>query len=309
MNWRTNISHLLWLMAVACTSPTADESIEATYNTSHLIEIDKFKALQHNDSVVVIDFRNPDEYAAGHIPGALNIWRPDIENDSLPYNGVVAPKQKIEKLFGGLGIRNDDFLIIYDNNASCDAARLWWVLDYYGYQKTALLHGGLKAWSEVGELSSKTVTRRASEFILPSSPLAKHYISLSEMTKTYSDPAVKVIDNRSEAEYQGLYMKTNAFDSGRIKGSIHIDWLKTVNYAEQTFMPKSYLRNLFESNGIDSLSDIIVYCHSGVRSAHTVFVLTELLGYKNVRNYEGSWVEWSYHQMPVEREDLPITNL
>lgn len=305
MNWKISItSHLVCLLAYSCTLSTIDENSIATYKSRHLIEVSELVEIIDSDSVVIIDFRKPSEYKKGHLLGALNIWRPDIENDSINYRGVRASKKKIEKLFSELGIRNSDFLIIYDNNASCDAARLWWVLDSYGFDRTALLHGGIHAWKKNGSLSHENEAKSASKFVLPDQVDTQHYIGFQEMAKTYSDASIKLIDNRSEGEYQGFFMKPGAYDSGRIEGSINIDWAHSVDHQNQTFKSELDLRTTFDSYGIEPLSDIVVYCHTGVRSSHTVFVLTELLGYKTVRNYDGSWVEWSYNKMPLVRSTV-----
>ena len=312
MNWNKNISLFLMLCAVhwSCsTDALREDYFESDEQKSkHLIGADKLAQILDNDSVVVIDFRREKEYIKEHIPGALNIWRSDIENDKIAYKGVIAPKRKIEELFSRLGIRNSDFIVIYDNNGSCDAARLWWVLDHYGFEKTALLNGGLEAWKN--EYIPQIATQRtASEFSLPEEGYeSKHYISLDDLVLQYMDTSITLIDTRSMDEYLGHYMKAGALDSGRIPRSINIDWMETVNTETQTFKTAKELRKLYQSYDVDSSSNIIVYCHTGVRSAHSVFVLTEILGYPNVRNYEGSWVEWSHHKMPLERGTRVVNN-
>lgn len=307
MSWKINLFvSISGLIIGSCNSPAVEEISDTNYVTNHLMEVPELETIINNDTIVVIDFRRPSEYAVGHLPGALNIWRPDIENDSIDYQGVMASKLKIENLFSNLGISTSDFLVIYDNNASCDAARLWWVLDYYGFDRTALLNGGLNAWNDVNEITDKIIVRNETEFVLPDQSNSNHYISFEEMSKTYISSSLKIIDNRSMEEYQGLSMKSGAYDSGRIEGSINIDWTEFVNYENQKFQSEAVLKDIFKSNGIEPLSDIVVYCHTGVRSSHAVFVLTELLGYQNVRNYEGSWVEWSYYKMPATRSSLSI---
>jgi thiosulfate/3-mercaptopyruvate sulfurtransferase len=305
-----NLSRILFLIVIiiqwSCENTISKEkNISSVFETKQLIEVDNLARILNDDNVIVVDLRKPEQYKEGHIPGAINIWRNDMENDSLAYGGMIAPKLKIEILFSKLGIDNNDFVVIYDNNASCDAARLWWVLDYYGYQKTALLNGGLKAWQKTGELSKEVILRKEASFKLPKEYISRRYIGHDEMANIYNNSGLIILDSRTADEYNGKYIKAGAFEQGRIPGSVNIDWAETMDYDNnQTFKNKNELKALYRTKGIDSASDVVVYCHSGVRSAHTTFVLTELLGYKKVRNYEGSWTEWSYHKMPFERDSL-----
>jgi thiosulfate/3-mercaptopyruvate sulfurtransferase len=101
-------------------------------------------------------------------------------------------------------------------------------------------------------------------------------------------------------------MKAGAFSNGRIPGSVHLDWMETVNQEDHRFKSVDDIASIYGALGMDEDSEIVTYCHSGVRSAHTFFVLTQLLGYKNVKNYDGSWIEWTYHNLPVEVDSLAI---
>ena len=105
----------------------------------------------------------------------------------------------------------------------------------------------------------------------------------------------KLIDTRSASEYNGEFQKKGAFMAGMIPNSIQIDWAEAIDYnGDKRFKSLNELESVFTRNGIQKEDQIIVYCHSGVRSAHTTFVLTQLLNYTNVKNYDGSWIEWSY---------------
>jgi len=302
---------LLWLVAlVGCESVTQQqkevkEKTPRLFNTKHLITIDELMAIKDQDSVVVIDMRKPDEYAQGHIPGAVNIWRSDVENDTMPYGGMMAPKVKIEALFSRLGIKSTDYLVIYDDKSCCDAARLWWVLDYYGFDHTALLHGGIKNWSAIAEITTKVAQRPETNFKLPDVTFIDRYVGLDEMKTLLNSGTAQLIDCRTPEEYTGAVLKKGAFEKGRIPGSINIDWTMAMDYDKQIFNDPDHIRAIYEAQGFDSTSLIVAYCHTGVRSAHTTFVLTELLGYKNVRNYDGSWTEWSYFkELPRETGEM-----
>jgi thiosulfate/3-mercaptopyruvate sulfurtransferase len=215
---------------------------------------------------------------------------------------MMASKLKMENLFSNLGIRNDNYLVLYDNRGSCDAARLWWILDYYGFQNIALLNGGLKEWVKEDSLSNESPTGNKSEFKLSKENFNERTISLEEFYNAINDSSLVIIDSRSSEEYSGDQLKKGAFDKGRIPGSINIDWTEAINYDEGTFKTREEIKDIYAAKGIDSTSNVVVYCHSGVRSAHTTFVLTEILGYKNVKNYDGSWIQWSYLKLPIERD-------
>jgi len=292
------------LIALAVGCKHSEDKTDVSFKHTPLIEAHALANIIYEDSVVVVDMRKPEDYQKGHIPGAVNIWRTDIQTDTLPYTGMIASKHQIETLLGNLGISNNHFLIIYDDKASCDAARLWWALDFYGFERSALLDGGIKAWQQVGQLTNLKTQRSVKNFSFPENYSSSRFVDLEALKTQYKDTNMVIIDSRTLDEYHGYYKKTGAYDSGRIPGSVHIDWAVNVDFETQQF--KSIKDIKANYNLIDSLATIAVYCHSGVRSAHTTFVLTQLLGFKHVKNYDGSWTEWSYHKLPIERDSLII---
>ncbi|MTI21501.1 sulfurtransferase [Fulvivirga sp. RKSG066] len=303
MNWNNIFAFILCLGGCFACQEAKNEVNVIAYDNG-LIEAKDLATIIDEDSVVVIDMRKPEAYQKQHIPGAVNIWRTDIQENTLPYGGIIASKSQLEDLLGKHGISRDHFLVIYDDKASCDAARLWWVLDFYGFNNVALLHGGVKAWQTVGQLTHEKTIRPQSKFTFQENYSSSRFVDLKELIAIYKDTTIVIIDSRTEDEYNGYYMKTGAYDSGKIPGSIHIDWASNVDYEKQLFKTIDDIKTNYTSNMIDSGSNIVVYCHSGVRSAHTTFVLTQLLGYNNVKNYDGSWTEWTYHKLPVERPKI-----
>jgi thiosulfate/3-mercaptopyruvate sulfurtransferase len=303
MSWSKKwLAVLLALTIYGCSPIVNKEDALATSPPKHLLEVDALQRINEADSVKIIDLRKPEEYTKNHLPGAINIWRSDIEDDSLPYDGMIASRKKMEALLSKLGIRNTDFLVIYDNNASCDAARLWWVLDYYGFTRTALLNGGLRAWDKVADLVVDVPKYPATTFVFPEQTTSHLVIKLSDLLTEIQDSSLVIIDTRTIEEYRGDLIKKGAFEKGRILGSVHIEWMESVNYKEGTFKSIDELERVFNAHGVNSTTNVVTYCHSGVRSSHTLFVLTQLLGYKTIRNYDGSWVEWSFNKLPYEVE-------
>ena len=262
--------------------------------------------IENEDNVAIIDIRISPEYMLGHIPGAVNIWRPDYsaDEDEYPFGGMRCSKEKMEKLLGSLGIDNETFILLYDGKGDYDAARFWWQLDMYGHDKVALIDGGIDGWKAAGfELTTDKPEITPKEYKFKGETDLSKLATLEDVKKAMEDPNVIILDTRSIEEFTGETLKKGAYRKGRIPGSVWIEYKEAINVGEgedKTFKTVEELRKIYESKGITPDKTIIPYCQSGVRSAHTTFVLTQLLGYENVKNYDGSWIEWSYH------EDLPL---
>lgn len=296
---------LLLVFLLGCSDPESkrpsSDSQEApgeTYaNPSSLIEVAGLQPmLQDLVNKVLIDVRKPKQFAAGHIGDALNIWRNQITDTSFNYGGMMATKEQMEELLSELGILPSDTIILYDAKADVDAARLWWILKYYGHDQVKLLNGGLKAWMEKGgELDSTDSNFDYSSYQFEGSVITKIHASIGEVKSSIETGHGVLLDTRSTQEFSGSIKKKGAAWAGSIPHSINLDWSASVNYeSDHRFRSAPELKKIYGDVGITDSTDVISYCHSGVRSAHTLFVLTELLGYQNVRNYDGSWTEWSH---------------
>lgn len=311
MNWKIKIALLFFLVLGACKKGAETKEIESEYfNTEHIIEGETLMDILGNPGIIVIDFRKKEDYAVGHIPGALQIWRSDIEDTSSTYSGMMASKEQIEELLSRLGVKNTDTLVVYDDKGGSDAARFWWVMENYGFNKVKILNGGLKSWkTTAGHLSYLITEITPSRFKLPNQTSAHLFIKHDELLEAISDSIHQtIIDTRTVDEYTGKRQKIGAVVGGRIPGSIHIDWAECIDY-HSTLKFKSYeeLVAIFAPLGLAKDDPILTYCHTGVRSAHTTFVLTELLGYTNVKNYDGSWTEWSQLEgYPVTKDSLTL---
>ena len=271
---------------------------------NYLIELEEFESLYTLNSTKIIDFRKPEEFKKGHVKNAINIWRTDIENPTFPYGGMKPSKEQLEALFSKLGIRNDDTLIIYDEKGLSDSARLWWVLQYYNFKKVKLINGGLTTLKK----ASFTLTKENTVF--PSSNFkftgtnSSFFASKEQIQKAINTNTI-LIDTRTQDEFSGKQLKNGAYQAGRIPTSILIDWANAINYnGDKKIKPIAELNKTYNGLNNHKNDTIYVYCHSGVRSAHTTFVLTQLLNYKHVLNYDGSWTEWSYHKnLPIKKDN------
>ncbi len=303
MNWRINVLVLV-LVSFTCQKEKVEniDKIEANY----LVEAKDLKAIINLEHIKVLDFRKKEVYSKEHIVGALNIWRTDIEDASYPYKGIMASKTQIEALFGKLGIKTTDTIIVYDDNALCEASRLWWILQNYEFKNIKMLDGGISEWkSNHGEVTSEITKVNPTLFKLTKNPKMQYYVSKQQVTEALNTNIV-LLDTRTIDEFTGKRQKKGAAKSGRLPSSMHIDWAENVNYhGNQRLKSIEDLEIIYSKLNINKKDSIILYCHSGVRSAHTTFVLTQLLGYENVVNYDGSWTEWSYfNELPVESDSI-----
>lgn len=309
MNWKNSFL----ILCIVFSSCKEDEKkkvepshIEIGEPFSYLIEATDLQKIYKNDYIKIIDFRKKEAYQNEHISEAINIWRKDIEDPKQHYGGVMATKEQIEKLFTGLGIRNEDTLVIYDDNGLCDSARLWWVLQNYDFKNVRLLHGGIDAWKLVnGPTSQKDTKFAVSKFTLPSPNSARLYASKEDVLQALRD-SVFILDTRTIDEFSGKRKKEGAYRGGRIPSSKLIHWAEAINEDDDKRLKSvTELIEIYSSLNLSKDDPIIVYCHSGVRSAHTTFVLTQLLGYTDVKNYDGSWTEWSYfHHLPKQKDSI-----
>jgi len=273
------------------------------HTTSYLIELDDFESLSKLKTTKIIDFRKLKDYQEGHVQNAINIWRSDIEDDTFPYGGMKANKIQLEALFSRLGIQKDDTLIIYDDKGLCDAARLWWVLQYYNFKNVKLLNGGLVTLQNAGiSLSKESVRFVPSKFEF--SGISTRFFASKEQIQNAISNKSLILDTRTEDEFTGKQLKKGAFQAGRIPSSKLIDWANAINYnGNKKIKSVAELNKIYGELTTDKSDTLFVYCHSGVRSAHTTFVLTQLLNYKHVLNYDGSWTEWSYYKnLPTAKD-------
>jgi thiosulfate/3-mercaptopyruvate sulfurtransferase len=180
-------------------------------------------------------------------------------------------------------------------------------LQVYGFDKTRLLNGGLQNWEiQEGPLDTlyTALPPKTFRFESPGKPSLK--ISRDSVLALLNNPQWTLIDTRTADEYSGKRQKEGARAAGRIPGSMNIDWAEAVHYnKDMTFRSVEDLKKKYRRLPEDREQPIIAYCHSGVRSAHTSFVLTQLLGYNQVHNYDGSWLEWStFANAPIEKDSV-----
>jgi thiosulfate/3-mercaptopyruvate sulfurtransferase len=316
---------VLLMMCSSCShekkSPSAtteQESKLTTYNL--LIPLDTHKLLSNElEKYIPIQVSKKEVYNQGHIRGSLNIWRPEYASDiTEPYGGMIPSKEKLQNLLQSLGFEKGKTLLLYDAKANVDALRFAWVLNLYGFDDFKIISGGLKNWKDKGlDISTdKVITRDKTNYQLPDyfdkSILAEYH----DVIAAIRDSNTLILDTRERYEYEGspflnkgkvLAYKKGAFSRGSIPTAIHLNWSTLVDL--KTDHEIKELKDLefdLKKRGISKEKNIILYCHSGSRTSHTYYVLKHVLGFENVKNYDGSWIEWSYRHtldstVPVDR--------
>ncbi len=246
---------------------------------------------------LLVDVRPDSLFALGHWSGARQVWRDDL---SLPLSasggleGMALDREGFRALLDSLGATAQTQIVVCDGVGGCDAARFWWLCRLYGHDAVALLDGPGPSATAVPPVPAPAPQRRGYQYPGPGDPSL-----LASLTDVAAGRSI-LLDGRTDAEFLGQTHKPGAAHAGRIPGSVHWDWGRAVDLAgDGRIRPIPQLRNELAQLGITDTTPVITYCHSGVRSAHTTFVLREILGQRNVANYDGSWVEWS-HAHPAD---------
>jgi thiosulfate/3-mercaptopyruvate sulfurtransferase len=243
-------------------------------------------------------------YDQGHVPGALG-WNWTTELCDTLVRDIV-PKAKLEKLLGASGITPDTTIVVYGDNNNWFAAWAFWQLKVYGHRDVRIMDGGRKKW-----LSENRDVETTKPAIPPTTYTAKDpdltiRAFLPEVQKAMGRPDVAMVDVRSPAEFTGEILAPPGLPEtcqrgGHIPGAKSIPWGKACN-EDGTFKSRDELTSLYASQGVTPDKHVIAYCRIGERSSHTWFVLKYLLGYQDVKNYDGSWTEWgNLVGAPVER--------
>jgi thiosulfate/3-mercaptopyruvate sulfurtransferase len=261
-----------------------------------LIEPRELQSQGQEDEVLVLDARRPADYAKGHIPGAVNFSTyDDFALDTRP-EGLSAFAGKLAARYAAVGVSNFRPIVVYEDDTGMRAAREAWILEYLGLPRVRILHGGLAAWRAAGcNLSVErtgdwTVALRVRE-------RGELVIGADEIAARLTDSGLTLLDVRDANENAGRDKTACCVRRGRIPGSVWIEWTSFLSGGR--FKDPEAIRALLADRGVDPESEIAPYCHRGARSANIYYALRHA-GLKKVRNYIGSWHEWS------SRADLPL---
>ena len=284
-----------------------DPKIQAYAHPERLVTTEWLAAHLDDPGLVVAE---SDEdvllYDTGHIPGAVKIdWHADL-NDPLTRDYVDAAG--FSALMSSKGITPDTTIVFYGDQNNWWAAYALWVTSLFGHADVRLLDGGRKKWVDEGRPMTTDVP----------SPAPADYPATERddsVIRAYREQVLahighgKLVDVRSPGEYSGEllhmpeYPQEGALRGGHIPTAANVPWRRAADEGDGTFLPVDQLRAIYEAEiGLGTSDDVIAYCRIGERSSHTWFVLTHLLGFDNVRNYDGSWVEWGNAvRVPIEK--------
>lgn len=253
--------------------------------------------------IVEVDV-DTESYGEGHIPGAVGWnWKTELQDQT---QRTIVKKKDFEQLLGNSGVDNETTLALYGDNNNWFAAWAYWLLKYYGHDEVYLIDGGKKKWvDEDRELTTEKPNVTPANYTVETvnSDLRAFRDDVKEELEKSSN--FGLVDVRSPEEFSGEKLAPEGLNEtcqrgGHIPGASNIPWSEAVN-EDGTFKSTEELKKIYEQQGITSDKDVITYCRIGERSAHSWFVLHELLGFDNVRNYDGSWTEWgNLVEAPIE---------
>ncbi|MEM7683349.1 MAG: sulfurtransferase [Pseudomonadota bacterium] len=269
---------------------------DGDYENSHLIVsatelellVDGERAADEND-LVLIDVRPEAEFAAGHIPGAINIPFTELTDPSAPIEGILKPQDDLAALLGRAGIDAASDVVLYDDRGGFRAASLFWLLETYGHRNVAILDGGIGTWTASGrDLSTEASDwpKQASTFTVAYTP--RRDASADWILEHRDAARTVVVDVRPE----------KLFAEGHIPWAKNLPWSANLD-TDGTMLEAESLATRFTSAGVDPEDNVVIHCQTGEASAHSYFAL-RLLGYPRVRVYHRSWAEWGM------AGDLPV---
>jgi thiosulfate/3-mercaptopyruvate sulfurtransferase len=278
----------------------------ADYAKDALVDTDWVAEHLNDDDIRIVEVdENPALYAEAHIPGAIGFdWKVDLQDQVK--RDFLGPKE-FGELMASRGISNDHTIVLYGDRNNWFAAYTYWYFLYYGHDQVKLMNGPREKWISEGHETTTEVPQHEPAEFEAKGPDDDIRAKRNEVLDAL-DSDTKLVDVRSPQEYSGEliamagYEQEGAQRSGHIPGAASVPWAQAVN-EDGTFKSADELRELYESKGVLNGDDIIAYCRIGERSAHTWFVLHELLGKDDVKNYDGSWTEWgNLVNVPIDKD-------
>ena len=275
------------------------------YAKDVLVETQWVQEHLNDDSIRIVEVdENPALYREAHIPGAIGFdWKHDLQ-DQVRRDFLRA--KEFGDLFGSRGVSSDHTIVLYGDRNNWFAAYTYWYLKYYGHDRVLLMNGPREKWIEEGRPTTKEEPSYEPATFEARGPDEAIRARREEVSEKLGGRTA-LVDVRSPQEFSGEliamagYEQEGAQRAGHIPGAASVPWAQAVR-EDGSFKPADELRELYKSKGVGD-GEVITYCRIGERSAHTWFVLHELLGHDDVKNYDGSWTEWgNLVDVPIERD-------
>jgi thiosulfate/3-mercaptopyruvate sulfurtransferase len=278
-----------------------------SYAKDVLVETDWVAAHLDDDAVRIVEVdEDPDLYAEAHIPGAIGLdWRTDLQD---PVERNFLGPEAFAELMGSHGISDRHTVVLYGDRNNWFAAYAYWYLLYYGHDRVKLLNGPREKWIAEGRpTSAETPFYPPATFT--AGPGDESIRAFRDEVRAGLDGGASLVDVRSPQEYSGELIAMSGYEqegaqrAGHIPGAALVPWAQAVN-EDGTFKTAEELRDLYTAKGVlGEGRPVVAYCRIGERSAHTWFVLHELLGEPDVKNYDGSWTEWgNLVGVPIQKD-------
>ncbi|MDF2152421.1 rhodanese-like domain-containing protein [Vibrio sp. CAU 1672] len=264
--------------------------------------------MDNNKDIVVIGALNPIR-PDSPISGSYTMWRNDYSaaKGTYDFGGMQNTTEEMETILGSFGATTDSTIVVYAAGSHHDAARLYWQIHNLGHQDIRYLDGGLNAWIGEGYPTGSANRSVAAVEYKAANPAQENntLATLDMVLAAQNNPDWVILDTRGDDEFRGEVAVSGAYGPGTIPGSIHINWTNSLN-DDTTLKSVDELQALY--GDIINGKKVIAYCQSGVRSAHTTMVLTNVLGAENVYNYDGSWIEYSHAHYEQNNPEVNVIN-
>jgi thiosulfate/3-mercaptopyruvate sulfurtransferase len=270
--------------------------VALTYvHPEQLVETDWVAAHAADPTVRIVDMRRTG-YAEGHVPGAVYL-SPDAIRDAKSPPTFLPTPAAFEQMMAALGISNTTRVVVYDERGGIYAARLWWILNYFGHTNVALINGGWIKWT-AEHRPTVTAAPPVAPARFAARPQPRWVATAADVVAAIKAPATKIVDARTDAEIEGKDLR-NIRRGGFVPNSVPVYWEDLLDPTAKTFKPAEQIAQIYEARGILPSQDVIAYCQVGMRASVDLFAL-HLIGYEKLRNYYGAWEEWG------SRDDLPL---